>query len=187
LAGVRPPALGRAGAVIVTAWSSLCLAGAARSSARATPSGPECNLEPGLMVQILATHPDADTDGDGILSQDEACAHQQRMRQRLLDRVVDAELVSRLDPDADLDGDGALSEVEIDSIKDQFELAMAPDGADGVVLRFGGTAVPLPEEEVRIDAAAAPARVCRAARCADGPGQPGRFPLLIDVSLTSAR
>jgi hypothetical protein len=140
------------------------------------------------MAQILATHPDADSDGDGLLSQDEACAHQQRMRQRLLDHVVDAELVSRLDPEADVDGDGALSEPEIDSIKDQFELEMAADRGDAVVLHYGGAPVELPGEQVRVAAAASSTRVCRTARCAEPSARAadasarGRFPLLIDVS-----
>ena len=187
LAGLRPPTVGRARGALVAAWAVVCLAGAARATRAAAPEAAECTLEPELMAQILATHPAADADGDGLLSQDEACAHQQRMRQRLLDRVVDADMASRLDPDADADGDGQLSDVEIAAIKDQFELEMAPDSGDEVLLHYGGAPVPLPAEQVRVSAAVASARVCRAAPCADGaaPGSParGRFPLLIDVTL----
>jgi beta-lactamase regulating signal transducer with metallopeptidase domain len=189
LAGARPPALGRARAALVAVWAALCLGGAARASGAVSLDGEECALEPEVMAQILASHPGADADGDGLLSQDEACAHQQRMRRLLLDRVVDAELVSRLDPAADTDGDGALSDVEIDSIKEQFELQMAPDRAD-VVLHFAGAPVPLPEQQVRVSAAASAARVCRAARCTDASTvapPPGRFPLLIDVSLSTTQ
>jgi beta-lactamase regulating signal transducer with metallopeptidase domain len=186
LAGARPPRLGRMRAAAVAVWAALCLAGAARASRAAIPVGQECALDPELMAQILASHPDADTDGDGQLSQDEACAHQQRMRQRLVDHVIDAELVSRLDPDADVDGDGVLSDVEIASIKDQLELEMAPDRGDAVVLHYGGAPIAVPQEQIRVSAAASPARACRSARCADAsaadPNGPGRFPLLIDVS-----
>ena len=191
LAGARPPRLGRWRAALVAVWAALCLAGAARATGAASLAGQECALDPELMARILATHPDADADGDGLLSQDEACAHQERMRQRLLDGVVDAELITRLDPDADLDGDGALSPVEIDSIKSQVELAMAADQGDSVVLHYDGAPISLPEEQVRVNAAAAPARVCRSARCTDASltggatAQPGRFPLLIDVTLSS--
>ena len=191
LAGGAAPTIGRARGALVAAWAVVCLAGAARATRAATPEGAECALAPELISQILASHPDADADGDGVLSQDEACAHQQRMRQRLLDRVVDADLASRLDPATDLDGDGALSEVEIATFKDQLEVELADERGDEVVIHYDGAPVPLPAVEIRVSAAAASARVCRAAPCADGgapiPGAPARtrFPLLIDVSLSS--
>ncbi|HKE14359.1 MAG TPA: M56 family metallopeptidase [Kofleriaceae bacterium] len=186
LAGARPPRLGRARSAAVAAWAAICLAGAARAAGAAIPAGAECALDPEILAQIMATHPDADTDGDGQISQEEACAHQQRMRQRLVDRVVDAELLSRLEPEADADGDGALSDVEIESVKDQLEIEMSPDPMGGVVLHYGGAPIPLPAAQVRVSAAATAARVCRAGRCADGPapaaGARGPYPLLIDVS-----
>jgi hypothetical protein len=188
LDGARPPALGRGRAALIAVWAALCLAGAARATGAATFAGQECALDPDVMAQILASHPDSDADGDGVLSQDEACAHQLRMRQRLLDRVVDADLVSRLDLEADLDGDGALSDDELDTIKHQFELEMASDQGDDVVLHYAGAPVPL-RDAVRINAAAAAGPVCRSGRCSvspvsstDDPAGRGRFPFLIDVS-----
>lgn len=192
LAGAAAPTIGGARGSLVALWAIVCLAGAARTTRAAAPiAGAECALAPALISQILASHPDADADGDGVLSQDEACAHQQRMRQRLLDRVVDADLASRLDPAADLDGDGALSDDEIATFKDQLEVELADGRGDEVVIHYDGEPVPLPAVELRVSAAAASARVCRAAPCADG-GAPdlgaparGRFPLLIDVSLSA--
>jgi beta-lactamase regulating signal transducer with metallopeptidase domain len=189
LAGARPPRLGRARTALVAVWAAICLAGAARAAGATIPAGSECALDPELLAQIMATHPDADTDGDGQISQEEACAHQQRMRQRLVDGVFDAELLSRLEPEADADGDGALSEIEIESIKDQLEIEMAPDRADAVVLHYAGAPIEVPAGQLRISAAATASRVCRAGRCADGPataGARGPFPLLIDVSSPAA-
>ncbi len=180
--GARAPALGRARAALLAGWAALALAGAG-GVARAEPDATlQCSLEPDLIAQILASHPDADTDRDGVLSQDEACAHQRRMRQRLLDQVVDAEMVSQLDPAADLDGDGVLSGYEVDWAKNQIDVGLAdPDGE--LVLEYAGErAVPVDTGEVRVAAAPQLGRVCRAATGCGEVAPTGRFPLLIDVS-----
>ncbi len=179
--GARAPSIGRGRAALLAGWAALALAGAG-GVARAQPDASlQCSLEPDLIAQILASHPDADTDRDGVLSQDEACAHQRRMRQRLLDQVVDAEMVSQLDPAADLDGDGILSGYEIDWAKNQIDVGLAD--ADELVLEYAGErAVPVDTGEVRVAAAAQIGRVCRAAAGCGEPAPTGRFPLLIDVS-----
>jgi beta-lactamase regulating signal transducer with metallopeptidase domain len=180
--GARGARLGRGGAALLAGWAVLALAGAG-GVARAEPeAGMQCSLEPDLIAQILASHPDADTDRDGVLSQDEACAHQRRMRQRLLDQVVDADMVSQLDPAADLDGDGVISGYEIDWAKNQIDVGLAdPDGE--LVLEYAGErAVPVDTGEVRVAAAPQLGRVCRTATGCGEVAPSGRFPLLIDVS-----
>jgi len=180
--GARAPALGRGRAALLAGWAAVALAGAGSVASAEPDATLQCSIEPDLIAQILASHPDADTDRDGMLSQDEACAHQRRMRQRLLDQVVDADMVSQLDPAADLDGDGVLSDYEIDWAKNQIDVGLA--AADGeLVLEYAGErAVPVDTGEVRVAAAAQTGRVCRAAAGCGEPTPSGRFPLLIDVS-----
>ena len=181
--GERAPALGRGRAVAITGWAALCLAGAGGVAAAEVDHSLECSIEPDLIAQILASNPDADADRDGVLSRDEACAHQLRMRQRLLDQVVDADMVSRLDPEADLDSDGVLSDYEIDWAKNQIDVGLA-GAADGeLVLEYAGErALPVQNGAVKIAAAAHSGRVCRAATACGEVAATGRFPLLIDVS-----
>jgi beta-lactamase regulating signal transducer with metallopeptidase domain len=181
--GARAPALGRGRAAAVAGWAALCLAGAGGVAAAEPDLSMQCSIEPDLIAQILATHPDADADRNGVLSQDEACAHQRRMRQRLLDQVVDADMVSQLDPDADLDGDGAISDYEIDWAKNQIDVGLAAEPDAGLVLEYAGErAVPVRTGEIRVAAASQPGRVCRAATSCGEVTPAGRFPLLIDVS-----
>ena len=190
LGGQRPAALGRRPAAALALWAALCLAGAGGAAA-ASPGAPAmCELEPEVVARLLVSHPGADTDGDGRLSQEEACAHQRRMKRRLLDHVVDAELVSRLDPAADLDGDGLLSAYELDWAKNQIDLGMAGGGGGQLVLELsGGQPVAVPSADIRVSAAEAPAPVCpQSDRPGAGPrcGQTaptGRAPFLIDVTL----
>ena len=105
------------------------------------------------------------------------------MRQRLLDQVVDADMVSQLDPDADLDGDGAISDYEIDWAKNQIDVGLAAEPDAGLVLEYAGErAVPVRTGEVRVAASAQLGRVCRAATSCGQVTPAGRFPLLIDVS-----
>ncbi len=181
--GARAPALGRGRAAALAGWAALCLAGAGGVAAAEPDASLQCSIEPDLIAQILASHPDADSDRDGVLSQDEACAHQRRMRRRLLDQVVDAEMVSQLDPDADIDGDGVLSDYEIDWAKNQIDVGLAADSDAELVLEYPGErAVPVRTGEVRVAAAASPGRVCRSANACGEVSPAGRFPLLIDVS-----
>lgn len=181
--GARAPALGRGRAAALAGWAALCLAGAGGVAAAGSDASLQCSIEPDLIAQILASHPDADADRDGVLSQDEACAHQRRMRQRLLDHVVDADMVSRLDPEADLDGDGILSDYEVDWAKNQIDVGLAADSDAELVLEYAGErAVPVRSGQVRVAAAAQPGKVCRAAAGCGEVAPAGRFPLLIDVS-----
>lgn len=180
--GAGAPRLGVGPAALLAAWAALALAGSGGVARAEADLSMQCSLEPDLIAQILASHPDADTDRDGVLSQDEACAHQRRMRQRLLDQVVDADMVSQLDPEADLDGDGVLSGYEIDWAKNQIDVGLAdPDGE--LVLEYAGErAVPVDTGEVHVAAAPQLGRVCRAAAGCGEAAPAGRFPLLIDVS-----
>jgi hypothetical protein len=62
----------------------------------------------------LARHPEADTDGDGQLSQAEWQAFATEKRAEIL-----ARLANHL-PNADADGDGTLGEAELDAVKVRF-------------------------------------------------------------------
>ena len=180
LAGRRPPTLGLVLVSSLAPWAVLCLTGPAAASSATPAHAPVCQIDPALMAEILASHPDADQDGDGVLSEREACAHQLRMRRRLLDEVVDANMVSRLDPDADLDGDGVLSEREIDWFKNQIDVSLGTDRDAPVVLEYGGgPAVPVSRQRVVVAASPAPPRLCGPARCTDRSRRPA--PLFIDV------
>ncbi len=116
----RPrPRMGRLGGTALAAWVVIGLSGAPGAEAASTGSG-ECVIAPGVIATILAAHPEADVDGDGELSRDEVCAHQQRMKRRAVDGFfehVGGELVSWADPRVDRDGDGVLSSAELERIK----------------------------------------------------------------------
>jgi beta-lactamase regulating signal transducer with metallopeptidase domain len=182
LSGPRGPLLGRWRAALVASWAVVCLAGASRA-ASPLAAAELCSLEPELIARILASHPSADADGDGLLSSEEACAHQRLMKQRLIDHVVDAELVTRLDPAADLDGDGVLSPDELDWVRSQMDVGLAAGAGDQMTLEYAGSrSLPLPQDGVRVAAAPATGPLCRSrARCGQS-ASPGQFPLLIDVS-----
>jgi beta-lactamase regulating signal transducer with metallopeptidase domain len=181
--GERAPALGRGRAAAIAGWAALCLAGAGGVAVAEVDHSLECSIEPDLIAQILASNPDADADRDGMLSRDEACAHQRRMRQRLLDQVVDADMVSQLDPEADLDGDGIISDYEVDWAKNQIDLGLAGEADSELVLEYAGErALPVRIGEVRVAAAAHSGQVCRSATACGPVAAGARFPLLIDVS-----
>ncbi|MCG8420932.1 MAG: M56 family metallopeptidase [Proteobacteria bacterium] len=61
-------------------WVLVSLGGAGSAHAELTPA-PECVIHPGVVEYILATYPEADSDGNGELSRDEVCAHQRRIKE----------------------------------------------------------------------------------------------------------
>jgi beta-lactamase regulating signal transducer with metallopeptidase domain len=82
----RPkPRLGIASGVAVLMWAVVSLGNAAEANAQSTVDDPYCGVQPELIAQILVQHPDADIDGDGDLSRDEACALQRRIRREAVD------------------------------------------------------------------------------------------------------
>ena len=85
LAGAaRPrPRLGLVTGTAVGIWALLSLG--STSGARAGSEAAECTIAPGLVTLIMADYPDADTDGDGVLSRDEVCAHQKRLQRVMED------------------------------------------------------------------------------------------------------
>jgi len=98
-----PPArasLGRAHRLALVAWGVLALGGARAASAHG--AHPSCKYTPELAQALLASHPEADLDGDGVLSRDEACELQAELRRHVdevsshLDQADQAELVSFL-------------------------------------------------------------------------------------------
>jgi beta-lactamase regulating signal transducer with metallopeptidase domain len=98
-----PPARARLGAlhrVALAAWIALALGGAREVEARPQV----CHYSPELAFALYLAHPEADLDGDGALSRDEACQFQNEMRQ------VAGELASHLDPEAEAELETLLSE-----------------------------------------------------------------------------
>jgi hypothetical protein len=101
------------------------------------------------------------------------------MKRKLVDGVVDAELISRIDPDADLDADGVLREWEIEWFKNQLDVAVDTDS--GVVLQFRDSGIEVPREEVRVNTASVPAPVCESEKCLEERA-PGAAHVLISVA-----
>jgi hypothetical protein len=100
-----PPARARLGwlqRVALLAWVLLALGGARRSSAHT--HGEACHYTPQLGIALYASYPQADLDGDKMLSRAEACDLQSELRR---DRQ---ELSSRLTPEADEELQSLLTE-----------------------------------------------------------------------------
>ncbi|HET9624540.1 MAG TPA: M56 family metallopeptidase [Kofleriaceae bacterium] len=92
-----PPAHARLGAahwIGLAAWAVLALGGARTAAARGQHVA--CKYTPQLAEALRAAHPEADRDGDGVLSRDEACEFQAELR-RWAGTPENAEQVSRLD------------------------------------------------------------------------------------------
>jgi len=119
------PGLSALMVLVVVGWSAVALAGAEHRA-----HGPRaellCATDPRIGQQILASYPDADTDGDGSLSKDEVCAHQLRMQRKLVDAVVHRLPEERLRL-GDLDGDGILTPRELDELKSRLKVAVRAD------------------------------------------------------------
>lgn len=83
-------------------WIVLALGGARTASAHSERTA--CKYTPQLALSLYASHPEADRDGDGQLSRDEACGLQAELRRReprshldpILSRADEAELESFL-------------------------------------------------------------------------------------------
>jgi len=78
-----PPARTRLGAahwIALLAWSTVVLGGARSAAARGEAS---CRYTPQLAEALRLAHPEADLDGDGVLSRDEACEFQAELRLRV--------------------------------------------------------------------------------------------------------
>jgi beta-lactamase regulating signal transducer with metallopeptidase domain len=80
--GRRPPraGVGVGGVALLAVWVVVSLGGAARADTRTAPKlgkrSADCMFTPELAAEILATHPEADLDGDGNLTRNEACDFQ---------------------------------------------------------------------------------------------------------------
>lgn len=83
-------------------WIALALGGARTAAARHAAT---CTYTPELGQQLRLAHPEADTDGDGVVTRDEACEFQAGLRRRVAQEasLAPEAQVSRLDPgDAEL-------------------------------------------------------------------------------------
>jgi beta-lactamase regulating signal transducer with metallopeptidase domain len=80
LRGAVRPRLGRASIAALAAWALLSLS----STRRAEASGArECVLTADMVAQLLQHFPEADRDGDGVLTREEMCAHKERIERAL--------------------------------------------------------------------------------------------------------
>ena len=93
--------LGGAHRLALAAWIAVALGGARSAAAHGTVI---CKYTPQLAEALYQSHPEADLDGDGTLSRDEACALQADLRRRA------AELASKLDPESEAELETLLSE-----------------------------------------------------------------------------
>ncbi|MBA3393698.1 MAG: hypothetical protein H0T89_13700, partial [Deltaproteobacteria bacterium] len=72
------PRLGIVHRLALVAWALVALGGARTAVAEGKP--PICVYTPALAEAIRQAYPDADADGDGVLSRDEACDYQAELR-----------------------------------------------------------------------------------------------------------
>lgn len=107
-----PPARARIGIVgkaCIVVWAVVALGGARTASARGEKN--VCVFTPQLAEALREAHPEADLDGDGMLSKDEACEFQAEVRRRAdqvstldeaqepeMDRLLDEPLCCNCDP-----------------------------------------------------------------------------------------
>jgi beta-lactamase regulating signal transducer with metallopeptidase domain len=92
-----PPARARLGAahwLALAAWIAVALGGARTAAARGEHV--VCKYTPQLAEALRQAHPEADRDGDGVLSREEACAFQAELRRRV-ETPTSGDQVSRLD------------------------------------------------------------------------------------------
>lgn len=68
--------VGAPGIALLAGWGVLALGGAPDAEARAAAAYEHCQFTPELAAEILSAHPEADSDGDGELTRDEACDFQ---------------------------------------------------------------------------------------------------------------
>ncbi|MEO8552827.1 MAG: M56 family metallopeptidase, partial [Kofleriaceae bacterium] len=91
---------------VVAAWAVLALGGARAASAH--PERTACKYTPALAQVLMLSHPEADLDGDGQLSRDEACGLQAELRRS--QGEARTQLVSQLDPASEAELESWLEE-----------------------------------------------------------------------------
>jgi beta-lactamase regulating signal transducer with metallopeptidase domain len=92
----RPPGagVGITGVAVIGAFALLGLTGAAPASATSARASKVCLFTPQVASSIMASFPQADLDGDGLLSRTEACEFQQGLRRRLVEDPINTALTS---------------------------------------------------------------------------------------------
>jgi hypothetical protein len=73
------PGLGKVGAVGLGVWTALALGGARSAHSAGTPAK-VCRYSQAMADALYAAHPEADLDGDGVLTREEACGFQLQRR-----------------------------------------------------------------------------------------------------------
>ncbi len=99
LGGTPRAGVGALGALALAGWGVVALGGAASATpTRAAP--PPCTFRPELASSMLAAYPEADADGDGQLTRNEACDFELELRRRWVDANYAAPGVDALDDGA---------------------------------------------------------------------------------------
>src|SRR6185436_14795402 len=81
---LSPAPRGRPGAahgLALLAWAAVALGGARTADARGDHGA--CRYTPQLAEALRLAHPEADLDGDGVVSREEACEYQAELRHRV--------------------------------------------------------------------------------------------------------
>lgn len=126
LCGPSRPHLTRISAAVVLLWALLSL-GSTRG-ARAAGHAPECVITADMVAHLFQRFPEADRDGDGVLTAEEACAHWERI-QRVLDNSDAGGVVDDPAPaEARADSNG-LEAVELAAFKAHWDAVGWPDCA----------------------------------------------------------
>jgi beta-lactamase regulating signal transducer with metallopeptidase domain len=88
--------LGRGQRVAIAAFTLVALGGARTAHARVAT--PPCTYTAEIAAALYTAHPEADLDGDGVLSRDEACELQAELRKLAASTMSDDEAVSLAEP-----------------------------------------------------------------------------------------
>jgi len=128
-AAPRRPRTSRIAALALACWAVLALGGSARAHRPLVQPHWQCTIDERLLARIMTEFPEADTDGNGELSRDEVCAHQERMIRRVVDAAVDGMSPDRVRSVAGLAGlevDDTLDPAQLGRLKDRLAMSLDP-------------------------------------------------------------
>lgn len=92
LHGPRRPRVGYASALVLTLWALISLG--TTKAAAAEGGADECVITADMVAELLAHFPEADRDGDGVLTREEMCAHRARLEQALGGDVSESDVAA---------------------------------------------------------------------------------------------
>jgi hypothetical protein len=100
--------------IAVAVWIVIALGGARTAAARG--EHPVCKFSPQLAMALYQAHPEADLDGDGVLSRTEACDLQSELRRAVQSAAAARSDSLRMNQESKLDPD---AEAELKSLLEQ--------------------------------------------------------------------